>query len=89
MREENDVIARGLFVGYYIFRNGQQAGYITQNLAGHYDAIALAHERFDLPESQLLFGSDLYAIVMRLKRIGCTVIPCEAVLDSTALRQLE
>lgn len=77
------MIARGLCVSHHIFRNGQQAGYITQSLTGHYDAVALAHERFDLPESQSLFGSDLYAIVMRLHRIGCTVVPLN--VNSTQL----
>ncbi len=76
--EENCVIARDLRISHHVFRNGQQAGYITRNSTGHYDALPLTHERFDLPESQLLFGSDLYAIAMRLHRIGCTVVPLNA-----------
>lgn len=83
MNVEEKAIALGLNVRYRIFRNAVQVGFISER-NGHYDAVAFDNERFDLSESQPLFGSDLYAIAMRLRRIGCVVVSCEVVLETTA-----
>lgn len=71
--EEERAIARGLSVPYRILRDRSQVGFISCSATGHFDVVALDGARFDLPESQPLFGSDVYVVVMRLKRIGCTV----------------
>lgn len=77
--EEDRVIARGLSVSHRILRNGFQIGLVTRSETGHYDAIPIGGERFDLPESQRLFGADINAIAMRLNRIGYTVVPTDIV----------
>jgi len=77
--EEDRVIARGLSVSHQIHRDGFQVGFVTRSEMGHYDAIPMNGERFDLPESQRLFGTDINAISTRLNRIGYTVVPVETV----------
>ncbi len=70
-----NVLALGLSISHSILRDGVKIGLITRSQTGHYDAVPSGSERFDLPESQRLFGADIDLIAMRLHRIGYTVVP--------------